>query len=156
MRSILLFILTMFLLSACTQIPKELTEQQKTQIQSEVKKLTDELLADSQKLSTDAMQKYLSDKEGLTFKMGGVSFKKANLIEAVKKEYEAYKEQTLTIKDEKSIILSDKSVLWVSEIESKAIDKSGKEGQMILHETWLWEKENGEWKATHFDEYWLQ
>ncbi|MCK9330842.1 MAG: nuclear transport factor 2 family protein [Candidatus Cloacimonetes bacterium] len=156
MRSILLFILTMFLLSACTQIPKELTEQQKTQIQSEVKKLTDELLADSQKLSTDAMQKYLNDKEGLTFKMGGVSFKKANLIEAVKKEYETYKEQTLTIKDEKSIILSDKSVLWVSEIESKAIDKSGKEGQMILHETWLWEKENGEWKATHFDEYWLQ
>jgi len=136
-------------------MPKALTDQQKTEIITEIQKLADELVADSQKLSTDALQKYLSDSDTHSFKMGGKQLSKSDMIEAVKKEYLAFKSQTLTVQNQKSIVISDKAVLWVSDMLSKAIDQNGKEGQSMLHETWLWEKENGTWKVTHFDEYWF-
>ncbi|HOD53247.1 MAG TPA: nuclear transport factor 2 family protein [Candidatus Cloacimonadota bacterium] len=155
MKTIMMFLLMLVFLCSCSQMPKALTDQQKNEIITEIQKLADELLTDSQKLSTDALQKYLSDKEELTFKMGGKLFSKTDLIEAVKKEYITFKSQTLTVQNQKIIVLSDKAVLWVSDMLSKAIDQSGKEGQSVLHETWLWEKENGTWKVTHFDEYWF-
>lgn len=149
-----LFLLALLILGACAKKEMPMTAEDQALIKSEIEAKMNDLLSSAEQLKTDAMQKYLSDDGDALFYMGKKAFKKSDLMPAIMKEYEGFSGQKLTIEKQKFFVLSKEAVLWKGELKSIATSKEGSSEESLLQETWLWQKQNGEWKVTHFDEYW--
>ncbi len=154
--------LLLLLLLACNPKTKSETWQEtnengsfnETAIQTEIKALMQELTASAEKMSTEALDKYLSDEPFNTFFMGAKEYSKAELLQEVKKAYEPFTKQTLNATKTTIRVLSPEYVLWKGVMVSTATQKDGKTADMTLTETWLWEKTEAGWKVIHYDESW--
>lgn len=153
-KIILLLMLGLLIFTACAKKEMPMNAETQALIKSEIEAKMNDLLSSAEQLKTDAMQKYLSDDADVLFYMGKNAFKKADLLPAILKEYELFSGQKLSIERQKYFILSNEAVMWKGELKSIATTKDGKTEESLLQETWLWQKQNGEWKVTHFDEYW--
>ncbi len=130
------------------------TEANETAVQAEINTLMAELTASAEKMSTEALEKYLSDEPWDTFFMGAKEYTKAELLVEVKKAYEPFTKQSLKTTKSTNRVLSPDYVLWKGSMESTATQKDGKTADMKLSETWLWHKTDKGWKVIHYDESW--
>jgi len=161
-RSLILLGLLMLLLMACnpkSQSSPETnmanpTEANETALQAEINTLMSELTASAEKMSTEALEKYLSDEPWDSFYMGAKEYSKAELLLEVKKAYEPFTKQSLKTTKSTNRVLSPDYVLWKGIMESTATQKDGKTADMKLSETWLWHKTDKGWKVIHYDESW--
>lgn len=155
MKNLLVFAgLLILLFSACKPKAQLVVAVDETAIQSEIETLMGEMTSSAQKMSTEALQKYLSDAAGDTFYMGAKEFTKPELLVEVQKAYEPFVSQILKTSKSTIRILSPDYVLWKAQMESTATQKDGKTADMKLTETWIWQKTANGWKVIHYDESW--
>ena len=146
------------LLAGCTgqQQSDTMAADVQNQVISEVQACMDELFADAEKLSTGALEKYLSDDPSHTFFMDATEYQKTALLEEVRAVYADYASQKITPLSFQIIALSPNSAIAKYLSQSKAVEKNGYEGELILSDTWVWQKTEGKWTAIHFDESWRE
>lgn len=157
-RLILVVLIVLVILSACKTEPKvdEFTQEEQNALSLEIGSRMDELFADAEALKIQALQKYLSDNPEHTFYMGSIEYGKQTLLDEVQKEYALYKSQKIQVTSSKVIPLSPEAVLAKYLVASKAIDQNDYESETVLSDTWLWQKIDGQWVVTHFDESWQE
>lgn len=146
--------LLMLFLVACSPKPKPEAAIDETAIQAEIQTLMAEMTSSAEKMSTDALQKYLSDESYDSFYMGAKEFTKAELMVEIQKAYEPFVSQTLKTTKSTIRVLSPEYVLFKALMESTATQKDGKTADLKLTETWLWHKTDAGWKVIHYDESW--
>jgi len=124
-------------------------------ITAEIDGYMTELFNDAEKLQTAALEKYLDDGPVARFYMGAKMYRKAALIEEIKRAYADFSSQTLVVMEPRAIVVSRNGVVWTAQVSSLAKDKDGVERPNSLSETWLWQKTDELWKVTHFSEAWV-
>lgn len=105
-------------------------------------------------MSTEALEKYLSDEPWDSFYMRAKEYSKAELLLEVKKAYEPFTKQSLKTTKSTNRVPSPDYVLWKGIMESTATQKDVITADMKLSETWLWYKTDKGWKVIYYDESW--
>ncbi len=149
---IIMAIALMFLLGCGTK--KDMSDTQRDAVRLEVESLMKELLADAEKLQTGLMEQYLSDNPQDSFYMDAQAFSKADLIAEAQKAYKDFQSQKIEILKQHTYVLSPVSAVWKAELRSDAINLDGETESTFITETWLWQKQDGDWLVLHFDENW--
>ena len=149
---ILILIACCLLMSACERPVKA---KEHKAITAQIDACMAELFNDAEKLQTSALEKYLDDGPTARFYMGARMYRKAALLQEIKKTYAAYTGQKLVVIDPRAYVVSRRGVVWTAQVSSLATDKDGVEHPNALSETWLWQKKGEYWRVTHFSEAWV-
>lgn len=152
-KSLIPIILALSLLIGACERPVKAKEHKA--ITAQIDAYMAELFNDAEKLQTTALEKYLDDGPTARFYMGARMYRKAALLQEIKKTYADYTSQKLVVIEPRSYVVSRKGVVWTAQVSSLATDKDGLEHPNALSETWLWQKNGEYWQVSHFSEAWV-
>ncbi len=144
----------MLLASSCSLKCAVWSTKEQGRITEEISARMAELIESANQMKIDALVKYLTENPDANFYMNAKAMGKQELLAEVLKMYIPFQSQQITVKNQRVIVLGPDAALWKAQVQSTALGKDGKSSTMDLTETWLWQKQNGEWVVTHYDESW--
>jgi hypothetical protein len=134
----------------CIQLSngQNLTNQQKSQIENEIDAIFQTMVKAADSLKYDQISVGVDDKYHAGFITGGSYYAKYDsLISVLKSRAQEGSTQSITIKQEKISVLSEKLALLTATGESRVSPSSGSSYTVRFLWTFVYEKINGEWKV---------
>ncbi len=158
MKTLLVTILSILIVCSCVNnSKKELSEEQKTAIKSEIQKLFEYSGEGISELNAEKAFSAFSNKEGVKYIRDGHLYPD---IETAKNEYDGWFKSPGAVKRQMICdplifdILDENTVLLTAIGSLTVIDDTTKQKPWVITYTMLWRKEEGEWKLFHMHNSW--
>jgi ketosteroid isomerase-like protein len=134
--------------------PRKLSREREDQIKIQIYALMDSITAGAEKMDLSVEEKYLSDDKSAIFYIGGKAKTKQELLDEFQKLYDPIASQKMEVTRQSVTVFNEDAALYKAQISTVTTFKDGRAGALALCETWLWEKQNEQWKVTHYHESW--
>jgi len=127
-----------------------------TQAEADVRGAMIEVVAAASRLDADGIMARLDPDPALRYYVQGQSFNYPDLAVFLRQSFADMTTQRVVWLESSARELAPDTVLWTSYGRNPVVEASGKEIEYILGETWVWKKTDGNWRAIHYHESFLE
>jgi len=127
-----------------------------TPAEAEVRQAMIEVVTAAANLDAPGILSRLDPSPSSRFYVQGQSFNYVDLSLFLLQAFADMKSQQVIWLDSTARELAPDTVLWTSSGRNPVVESSGRELEYMLAETWMWKKLDGQWKAIHYHESFLE
>ncbi|MFA4860232.1 DUF4440 domain-containing protein [Methanoregula sp.] len=117
---------------------------------AEITVIMKEIIAAAEKADADRTFSYLTADPDAVFFQDNMHYTRNLLLSHFREKYQRLQSQKFHISHSETIELGPESALWIGYGEGRTETKAGESTASSFTETWIWQKIEGRWTATHY------
>ncbi len=150
--SILLFLALSGCISVAVTSSSATQEQDNSKIAATITKLMDELSRTAETLDAEKTLAPLSKDKDAVFFLDSKPYTRSELVHYLGKIYGSLRSMSIKMDSNSVKVLGPDAAVWIACGKGKSVSKSGESFEEYLTETWIWQKIDGKWQVTHYNE----